>query len=212
MIVVAVEPTPPTAELLARARTGDAAALDRLCRHWLPRVRGLAAVRMGKTLLDLRDDDDIVQEVLLAAVRGVERFEARPDGSFVGWLARIVEHKLANAVRDARADRRGGGRVQRRADLGVTTLSGLAGADAARSPSQEAAAHELDPALERALLALGSPRRELVYCRLVLELDFTTIAGDLGLANADSARALFHKALAALRERLGAGQHDEPRR
>ncbi|MBK8100709.1 MAG: hypothetical protein IPK26_26780 [Planctomycetes bacterium] len=207
-----MDPTRPTAELITRARTGDAAAREWLCRHWLPRVRGLAAVRMGRTLLDLCDDDDIVQETMLAALRGLDQLEPRPDGSLVGWLARIVEHKVANAARQGGAARRGGGQVQRRADLGVSTLSGLAGADAGRSPSQEAAAHELDPALERALLALGSPRRELVYCRLVLELDFATIAQDLGLANGDSARALFHKALAVLRERLGAGQHDEPAR
>ena len=57
----------------------------------------------------------------------------------------------------------------------------------------------------RALLEegrIGSPLREVVYHKLVLEMDHADIAAELGLANADSARALFHKALARLRERL----------
>jgi RNA polymerase sigma factor (sigma-70 family) len=96
----------------------------------------------------------------------------------------------------------------RRADLGVTTIAGLAGADRAASPSQAAGAAELDAQLERALLALGTPQRQIVYCRLVLEMGFAEIAADLGIASADSARALFHKAMAKLRERLDAGRGD----
>lgn len=199
-----LSPTSPvaTSAWLDLARRGDAAALHELCTRFGPRVRGLAAVRMGRTLVDLSDCDDIVQETLLTALQKLEQCTARSAGGFVCWLATIVESRLRNAHRDAHADKRGGGRLQRRADLGVTTLSNVAGAGSAPSPSQVLAATEMDSRLERTLLALGTPQRQIVYCRLVLDMSHAEIAAELGLASEDSARALFHKALVQLRARL----------
>lgn len=199
-------PTPipeQTFELLRRARGGDGDALTGLYQRFAPRVRGLAALRMGRTLLDLVDCDDVVQEAMATALQRLDQFANRSEGAFVCWLAAIVESRLQNAVRAANAGKRGGGHVVRRADLGVTTLAGLVGANQGASPSQALAAGELDAQLERALLALGTPQRQIVYCRLVLEMSFAEIAADLGLAGADSTRAMFHKALLKLRERLG---------
>jgi len=197
---------PPTLALLVRARAGDRDAAAELCERYAPRVRGLAALRLGSTLVDLSDCEDIVQETLLTALRRIESFRPGSEGRFVAWLASIVESRIQDARRNGRAQKRGGGAVHRRADLGVTTLSSLGGADPARSPSEIAAGAELDGHLERALLGLGSPLREVVYHRLVLDLEHDEIAAELGLASADSSRALFHKALARLRERL-----DDPR-
>lgn len=192
----------PTAELLARARERSGEAVEALFRRFAPRVRGLAAVRMGRSLVDLVDSEDLVQETMLTALRKLDRFEARGDGEFVCWLASIVASRVQDARRRAASVQRGGGRVVRRADLGVTTVTDLAGPARDPSPSRQLAAKELDGRLERALLALGSPLREIVYCRLVLDMGFAEIAGVHGLASGDSARALFHKALARLRERL----------
>jgi hypothetical protein len=52
--------------------------------------------------------------------------------------------------------------------------------------------------------------RATVYCRLVLEMGFDEIASELDLAGADSARALLHKGLVRLRDRLGADGPREP--
>jgi RNA polymerase sigma-70 factor (ECF subfamily) len=194
----------PTVELLARARAGDGGAIGELCTRYGPRVRGLAAVRLGRSLVDLHDCEDIVQETLLTALQRLDRFRGG-EGSLVCWLATIVETHVHDARRSARAVERGGGAVQRRADLGVTTLAGLAPAAADPSPSHAAAAGELDGRLERALLGLDATARQVVYCRLVLDMDHAEIAAVLGLASGDSARALFHKAVARLRERLDAG-------
>lgn len=197
---------PPTLSLIARARSGDRDAAAELCERYAPRVRGLAALRLGSTLVDMWDCEDVVQETLLAAMRGLDGFRPGSDGRFVAWLASIVESRIQDARRSGRARKRGGGAVQRRADLGITTLSSLVGGDPARSPSDVAASAEIDGRLERALLALGSPMREVVYHKLVLEMEHDEIAAELGLASADSSRALMHKALARLRERL-----DDPR-
>lgn len=192
-----------TFELLRRAQAGERDAVAEVYARFAPRVRGLAAVRMGDALHDVADCDDIVQEAMLTAFAKLDQVQARSEAAFVCWLAAIVESRIRDAQRAGRTERRGGGKVVRRADLGITTIAGLAGADAGASPSQLAAAGELDPELERALLGLGTPQRQLVYCRLVLEMGYADIAAELGLAGADVARAMFAKALAKLRQRLG---------
>jgi RNA polymerase sigma factor (sigma-70 family) len=197
-------PAAATVELLDRARAGDGEAIGELFGRYAPRVRGLVAVRMGRALVDLHDCDDIVQEALLVALRKLDQFHGG-DGSLVCWLAAIVESRVQDARRSAQAQKRGSGLVQRRADLGVTTLSGLPVAAAGPSPSQAAAAGELDGRLERALLGLDTTSRQVVYCRLVLDMEHAAIAEALALASADSARALFHKAVARLRGRLDGG-------
>ena len=198
-----------TIELLRRARGGDGAAAGDLFARYAPRVRGLVAVRMGRSLLDLVDSDDIVQEALAIAFQKLDQFEPHSEGSFICWLAAIAESRVTNAYRAQQTEKRGGGQVQRRADLGMTTLSAVGGADPGPSPSQAFAQGELDPGLERALLGLGDPLRQIVYCKLVLDMEHGEIAEQLGLASADSARAMFHKALARLRQRLEPGA-DEP--
>jgi RNA polymerase sigma-70 factor (ECF subfamily) len=195
----------PTSELLPRARAGEAAAIAALHARFEPRVRGFAAVRLGRTLHDLVDCDDIVQEAMSTAFTRLRQFEGSSEGAFVCWLAAIVEARVQDALRSGVAQKRGGGRVVRRADLGVTTVSALSGPDGGPSPSQAAAHGELDAGLSRALLALGTPLREIVFCRLVLEMDFGEITSSLQLSSAESARAQFHKALVRLRERLPGG-------
>jgi RNA polymerase sigma factor (sigma-70 family) len=190
------------AELLARARGGDRGAASELLARYAPHVRGMTAVRMGRTLVDLHDFDDVAQEALLTALASVQRLECDTPAGFVAWLSSIVESRLVDAHRRGRAEKRGGGTVRRRADLGVTTVSTLTGADPARSPSQVAGAHEIDARLERALLGLGSPLREVVYSKLVLDMSHAEIAASFRLASADSSRALLHKGLAQLRQRL----------
>ncbi|MCA8955657.1 MAG: sigma-70 family RNA polymerase sigma factor [Planctomycetes bacterium] len=191
-----------TMELLQRVRGGDRGAVSVLYARYLPRVRGLVAVRMGQALVDILDREDVVQESMLEALSGIRDFEPRHEGSFICWLARVCESRLRDAGRAARAEKRGGGRVLRRADLGVTTLADHAPASAGPSPSAELAGAELDGALERALLELSGSYRQVVYCRLVLDMNHREIAAELGLGSADSARALFHKAVAKLRQRL----------
>lgn len=193
------------AELIERVRAGDRAATAQFCARFGPRVRGLVAVRLGRSLLDVSDRDDVVQETLLEAIERLPAYEHRSTGALLHWLGTLAESRIRTLVRRARAGKRGGGRVVRGADLGDSTARSLADVSGGGTPSAAVRARELDPALERALLALGQPRREIVYSRLVLEMEFAEIAQSLGLPNVDSVRAQFHKAVQELRQRLGAG-------
>lgn len=79
-------------ELLARARTGDAAAFDRLV---APHRRALHS-HCYRMLASPQDADDALQETLLAAWRGLASFEGR---SALGtWLYRIATHACLRLI------------------------------------------------------------------------------------------------------------------
>ena len=99
---------------------------------------------------------------LMAAFRKLDGFTPRSESSFICWLSRFVDGEVGNARRRARAQKRGGGEVRRRADLGVTTLAVHSPIDGRGTPSQELMRGEFDDELERALLSLGKTLREVV--------------------------------------------------
>ena len=77
-------------ELAGLAARGDGRARDALFERYLPRVRQIVSVRMGRPLAAIHEVDDVVQESMLDAFRSLERFELRSDATFRNWMARIV--------------------------------------------------------------------------------------------------------------------------
>ncbi|MEZ5965107.1 MAG: sigma-70 family RNA polymerase sigma factor [Planctomycetota bacterium] len=189
----------PTRVLIHRARSGDQDAYASLHGRFAARVRGLVAVRMGHGLADFVAAEDLVQEVLAEAFTGLDRFRSeQADASFVCWLARLVERRVRDQWRARGADKRGGGRVRRMSDLRTTRVRAAEPSAREPSPSHDLRQREVGQELEAALLRLGARARVVVYCRLVLDMDFVAIAAEMGLKNAATARAAFHKAVARL--------------
>jgi RNA polymerase sigma-70 factor (TIGR02960 family) len=83
-----------TADTLARARSGDEEAFRELTD---PHRRELQ-LHCYRIVGSVQDAEDLVQETLLAAWRGLERFEGR--ASLRAWLYRIATNRSLNALRD----------------------------------------------------------------------------------------------------------------
>jgi len=83
-----------TGELVNRARAGDENAFRELVNPY-GRELELHCYRM---LGSLQDAEDVLQETLLAAWRGLDRFEGR--ASLRAWLYRIATNRCLNALRD----------------------------------------------------------------------------------------------------------------
>ena len=82
------------AELVTRAKAGDAAAFEELVRKYRSRVYSLALHLTGQA----SDADDITQDAFLKAYHKLPEFEGRSE--FFTWIYRITLHRALNAKRD----------------------------------------------------------------------------------------------------------------
>jgi RNA polymerase sigma-70 factor (ECF subfamily) len=81
---------------LARARAGDEEAFRELADPYRRELQ----VHCYRILGSVQDAEDVVQESLLAAWRGLDAFEGR--ASVRAWLYRIATNRCLNALRDRR--------------------------------------------------------------------------------------------------------------
>src|SRR5215217_6445946 len=85
-----------TERTLSRARAGDEEAF----RELIDPYRAELQLHCYRILGSVQDAEDLLQETLLAAWRGLEGFDGR--ASLRAWLYRIATNRCLNALRDTR--------------------------------------------------------------------------------------------------------------
>src|SRR5687767_1958228 len=86
---------PPAGELLALARSGDGEAFRRLVEPYRRELQ----VHCYRILGSVQDAEDLLQDTLLAAWRGIGGYQER--ASIRTWLYRIATNHCLNALRSA---------------------------------------------------------------------------------------------------------------
>jgi RNA polymerase sigma-70 factor (ECF subfamily) len=101
-------PAEEFAELVAKARQGDADALGELARRYEPDVRVVARLRLGAALRPYLDSIDLVQSVHKSLLRGLQqnRFDLSTPEQLVALALTMVRRKAARHWRRQQRQRR----------------------------------------------------------------------------------------------------------
>jgi RNA polymerase sigma factor (sigma-70 family) len=178
-----------TARLLARAKGGDADALDELFSREVPPLSRWARGRLPGWARDLADTHDLVQETVLQTFKNMHAFESRGKGALGAYLRQALLNRVRNEIR----------RVSRRP--AIEGLDEQAPSEQS-SPLQSAILHEQRERYEAALYRLKDADRELIVARLELGLTYEEIAQALGKPSWNAARMAVARALVRLASEL----------
>jgi RNA polymerase sigma-70 factor, ECF subfamily len=182
MTISSVSEDDTLAPLVARARSGDRAAMEALVREVRPRVFRYVLAR----LLDPDLADDVTQEVAMTVLSALPRYvdQGRPVTAWVFGIA-------ANKVREQRRT------LVRRPETAVDVVPDHRGDDALEP---ERAAVRLDTARQVAALLSTLPEQqaEILRLRVAAGLSAEETAAVLGMSPG-AVRVAQHRALARLR-------------
>ena len=189
-----------TRHLVTLAQDGDESALNQLCKVYGARVLWIIRLRMGAELRSQLESMDLVQDVLLSALKGLGNFTYKADGDFLRWLSRIAENRLRGHLqrlhankRDIRKEVRLNGYRPTAEDSVVAALDAVV----TTTPSAIMSKREELDKLAKAIDALKPEYRQVIVLTKIEGLSYREI-GDKLDRSADAARMLFSRAMAAL--------------
>jgi RNA polymerase sigma-70 factor (ECF subfamily) len=174
-------------ELIAQARAGDVEAFGRLAGAHTDHLYTVVLRLVG----DRGEAEDVVQEALLRAWRGIGRFQGR--SLFFTWLYRIAVNE-ANRALDKRS--------QRGRSVDVEDDSIVLPAPSAHEPANQAEHHELRRALDHAIAELDGPYRTALVLRDIEGFSTREAAEIVGVGEA-AFKSRLHQARLKVRAVLG---------
>ncbi|GAA1819548.1 RNA polymerase sigma factor ShbA [Planosporangium flavigriseum] len=178
------------AELVSRAARSDPVATAALLARLRPGVVRYCRAHLGRVGGAYTTADDVAQEVCLAMLRALPRFQdqGRPFSAFV---YRIAANKVADAQRAA---------LRHLSVAGVDMLPDRP--DSAPSPEQQAVSTDEARRLARLLRQLSPTHREIIVLRVAVGLPAEEVGSVLGMSAA-AVRMAQSRALAQLRTLAG---------
>lgn len=171
------------AELVARAKSGDAEAFSHLYRQYLPQVYGFAVSRLG----DREAAEDAAQVICFRAVTSLPG--CRDNAAFAGWLFAIARNVIADRYRVRRLPTRPLEAAEEREDLAPT-------------PEEIAIQRDEAAALREARGHCLNDRDRELFDLLLTDLNDKQISIALGKSHG-AVRTAHHRLLHKLRECLG---------
>jgi len=182
--------------LIDRIKNGDREALSLLFDRHRRRLAVLAHYRLGPHLRGLVEVDDILQETLLKAYVQFDQFTYRTPGSFLRWLARIMEHVVADTARyHGRQKRQAAEMVPLKSE---STPEGVELVDS-KTPSRLLAQDEALRSLLRELDELPDDYREVILLIKIEGLSTQEAAERMGKSR-ETIALLLHRAIKRFRQ------------
>jgi RNA polymerase sigma-70 factor, ECF subfamily len=180
--------------VVADAVAGDRDALRVVLETIRPIIVRYCRARIGSAERSGLSADDIAQEVCLAAITALPRYQdqGRP---FLAFVYGIAAHKIADAHRASARNR------SEPTDVVPERYSGEAG------PEQRALDSEASTRMDRLLSTLPEKQREIVILRVVVGMSAEEVAEAVG-STPGAVRVAQHRALAKLKSEITAGGGD----
>jgi RNA polymerase sigma-70 factor, ECF subfamily len=174
-----------TNQLLQKAATGDAAAIDTLLERYRPRLRRMIALRLDERLAARVDASDVVQEALTDAARKLADYVRDRPLPLYPWLHRLAAERLVAAHRrHRRSQTRSVAKEEANAfywrDSSADSLANSLIASGT-TPQHAMIREEQCQRLHAALQALAMTDREILMMRYLEDLSFPEIAAILGV-------------------------------
>lgn len=167
-----------------RVLAGDLDAFDDLYRIYAGPLLSFLATQVRRR----EDAEDLVGQVFLEAIRGIERFQG-DAAAFRAWLFRIGRDRAVDLAR----------RQSRRPEEPIEAAGDVPNE---RGTEDEALAAIERRAVRRAVMDLPEAQREVIALRLASGLSSGEIARVVG-KDVNAVKALQHRALAGLAKALG---------
>jgi RNA polymerase sigma-70 factor (ECF subfamily) len=184
--------------LVAESQKGNRSALNELCDRYISRVLVAVRARLGDGLRRKVESWDIVQEVMIDAIRDVEDFSFRTEGAFLNYLNRVVENRIRDeADRWAAKKRHPDHEVQLDAARSNQSANPLQIADAGPTPSRIVALTDELTRLEAAITQLPDEYRDLIIAAKIEGRSYQELAEESGKTS-DAIRMQVGRAMIAL--------------
>jgi RNA polymerase sigma-70 factor, ECF subfamily len=177
----------PERELIGRAQAGDLGAFEALAEVHADRLYVVALRLLG----DGGEAEDVLQETLLRAWRGIRRFEGR--AMVFTWLYRIAVNECNRALER---------RQRRRANVPVDDQALEVPAPLRDGPASQAELRELREALRVAISQLSVPCRTALVLRDIEGLSTREAADIVGVGEA-AFKSRLHQARLSVRALVG---------
>jgi RNA polymerase sigma-70 factor (ECF subfamily) len=155
---------------------------------------------MGTELRSKLESMDLVQDVLMCALRDLGDFTYRNEGDFLRWLSRIAENRLRDNLEKLHADKRDIRREVRLDNHGPTTggrFFAVRGPIDATTPSVIMSRKEELDKLEKAIDELKPEYREVIVLKRIDGLSYKEIGERLD-KSADAIGMLLSRAMVVL--------------
>lgn len=184
-----------TADLVSRVRRGDERARDQLFGRYLKVLTRFAHGRIPPGARGSQDTGDVVQEALVRALKRIETFEPRRQGSFLAYLKTIVN----NMIKDL-------GRKASRSPHVEEYEDRVAGDD--RDILDTIVTREEFEVYLEAIKRLKPEQREAIIHRIEKGWSYQELAEHLNCPTANAARMVVHRALVRLTDEMASLQED----
>lgn len=159
--------------LIQRAQKGDAAAFRELVENCQESVFQMAL----ELTRDWDDADELSQQVFIKAYHALPRF--RGDAKLMSWLYRILMNTYIDHTRKSRVAKWSSASNDVES---VTQPEMVAANEAAGNPEAQAAAHQIQEHIDRALQALAPQQRSVFIMRHYHDLPLKEIAAIMGIS------------------------------